>query len=57
MLLVLAGSIRFGCIKTFWDKKIYMKTCYISKIFGSFDNFPCMIFLAQNVSIPAEQNS
>ena len=37
-------------------QKKYRKACYSSKIFVNFADFPCVIFWAQNVSIPPDQN-
>ena len=56
MLLVPVGSVSFRDIGTFWDIKLYMKTWYNSKIYLNFVDFSCVNFLAQNVSIPPDQN-
>ena len=56
MLLVPVGSVSSRDIGTFWDIKLYMKTWYNSKIYLNFVDFSCVNFLAQNVSIPPDQN-
>ena len=43
-------------ISTFFQKILYMKTGYSSNIFLNFVDFSYVIFLAQNVQIPVDQN-
>lgn len=56
ILLVRVGSISFRDIGTFWDIKLCMKTWHNSKLYINFVGFSSVTFLAQNVSIPPDQN-
>ena len=44
MLIVCVGSIWFGDIGIFRDRKLYMKTWYSYKIIMSFFDFSCDFF-------------
>ena len=54
---VFQSSISFGGIPTLWDKKLCMKTRYNPKVFVNFIDFSCVIFWAQNVSIPSKSDT
>ena len=44
-----------GNIRTFWHRKLWMKTWYSSKSLWIL-SIPCMLFWAQNVWIPLDEN-